>query len=159
MRDKNKYIEDFIESRLRNSTLKRSSGDFTNHLMKRINAENKAFLEERKSDRIVKYAIGSFSFLMLAFTFVLGFVSKTPSVSSTDSAEVGLDSVQTSNSLIDSMVYYIQGFFVNILKFFGVSLSSGTVTIILVIILLVAIFLIGERFILKGKLRSGIQLK
>ena len=159
MRDKNKFIEDFIESRLRNSSLERASGDFTKHLMKRITAENKALMEERKSDRIVKYAIGSFSFLMLAFTVVLGIVSKTANVSSPDSAGVGFDSVQTSNSLIDTMVYYVQEFFINILKFFGVSISSGTVTIIMVVILLVAVFLIGERFILKGKLRSGIQLK
>lgn len=159
MRDKNKYIEDFIESRLRKSGLKRASGDFSKHLMKRITAENKALLEERKSDRIVKYAIGSFSFFMLAFTVVLGIISKTASVSSPDSAGVGFDSVQTSNSLINSLVYYVQEFFINILKFFGVTISSGTVTIILVVVLLVAVFLIGERFILKGKLRSGVQLK
>jgi hypothetical protein len=159
MREKNKFIEDFIESKLSKSELKRTTGDFTKHLMNRITAENKALMEERKSDRIVKYAIGSFSFFMLAFTVVLGIVSKTASVTSPDSAGVGFDSVQTSNSMIETMVYYIQEFFVNILRFFGVTISSGTVTIMLVVILLVAVFLIGERFILKGKLRSRVQLK
>lgn len=159
MRDKNKFIEDFIESKLRKSGLKRASGDFTTHLMQRITAENKALMEEKKSDRIVKYAIGSFSFLMLAFTFVLGFISKSSKITSSDSAGVGFDSVQTSTSLIETMVYYIQEFFISILRFFGVSLSSGTVTIILVVVLLVAVFLIGERFIMKGKLRSGVELK
>ena len=76
MRDKNKYIDEILEAKLRKSKLSSATGDFTSHLMKRITAENKALLEERKSDRVVKYIIGSFSFLMLAFTFTLGFISE-----------------------------------------------------------------------------------
>lgn len=159
MRDKNKYIEEFIESKLRKSGLKKTSGDFTVHLMKRITAENKALLEERKSDRIVKYAIGSFSFFVLAFTFALGIISKTEGVKSSDSTGVGFDTVQTSNSLIDRMVYYIESFFMSILNFFGLSISTSSLSIILIVVLVVAVFLIGERLFLRGRFKSSIQMK
>jgi hypothetical protein len=159
MRDKEKYIEEFLESRLRKSELKRTSGDFTGHLMKRITAENKALLEERKSDRIVKYAIGSFSFLMLAFTIGIGIISKRETNATSDASGIGFDTMQTSNSFIETVLIYIQRFFMGVLEFFGVSMSPGSVTIMLVVILVVAIFFIGERVLLRGKYRSSIQMK
>lgn len=159
MRDKNKYIDDFIDSKLKKSRLDRTSGDFTSHLMQRISAENKALLSERKSDRIVKYAIGSFSFFMLAITVGLGVLSKTAGSRTGSSTGVGFDSVSTSNSFIEKLVYYVEAFFFNILNFFGVSMDSSSLTIVLVIVLVVAVFLFGERLFLRGKLRSSIQLK
>ena len=159
MRDQNKHIDELLESKLKKSGLKSISGDFTGHLMKRIAAENKALLEERKSEKIVKYAIGSFSFLMLAITVGLGVLSKKSVVSPSESSGVGFDSVQTSNSFIDSMVYYIQGFFMNVLEFFGVSLDRSSVTIMLVVVLVIAVFMIGERLFLRGKYKSSVQLK
>lgn len=159
MRDKNKFIEEIIDAKLRKSSLKQLSGDFTSHLMKRITAENKALMEERKSDRVVKYIISSFSFLMLAFTFTLGFLSKNAAVNSEETSGIAFDTVQRSNSWLESMVFYIQGFFANVLSFFGVTLSSGTVNIILVVILVALVYLVGERLFLKGKLKSSMQSK
>ena len=159
MRDKEKYIEDFLESRLRRSDLKSTSGDFTGHLMKRITAENKALLEERKSDRIVKYAIGTFSFLMLAFTFGLGIISKTQTAATTESSGIGFETMQTSNSFIETSADLCSKFFMSVLEFFGVSISPGSVTIMLVVILVVAIFFIGERVFLRGRFRSSVQMK
>lgn len=159
MRDKNKYIEEFLESKLRKSGLKKTSGDFTKHLMGRITAENKALLEERKGDRIVKYAIGSFSFLILGFTVLLGVLSGKSSVQTTESTGVGFDTVQTSNALIEKLLFYVQSFFMNILNFFGLSISSGSLTIILVVALVVAVFLFGERLFLRGRYKSSVQLK
>jgi len=158
MRDKNKYIEEFLESKLRKSELKNTSGDFTVHLMKRISAENKVLQEERKSERIVKYAIGSFSFLIVAFTVVLGIVSKSGKVTS-GSTDVGFDTVQTSNSLLERLVYYVESFFMSILDFLGISISSGSLSVILVVLLVVVVFLIGERLFLRGRFKSSVQLK
>lgn len=159
MRDKNKYIDEILEAKLRNSKLISSTGDFTSHLMKRITAENKALMEERKSDRVVKYVIGSFSFLMLALTFFLGFISKTSSVNSDETISVAFDTLQRSNSILETMIYYIQSFFTNVLQFFGFSLSSSSTNIILVVILVAAVNLIGERLFLRGKLKSSMQVK
>jgi hypothetical protein len=157
MRDKDKIIDEALEARLRKSRSYKASGDFTQHLMKRIMAENKALQEERKSDRVVKYIIGSFSFLMLAFTFLLGYISK--SASGSESTGEVFETVQRSNSLLSSMVYYVQVFFRNVLEFFGVSLSSSSINIILVVLLVAVIYLVGERLLLRGKLRSGVQVK
>lgn len=159
MRDKNKYIDEIIDGRLRSSRTSATSGDFTQHLMKRIAAENKSLAEERKSERIVKYAIGSFSMIVIAFTVGLGIISSTGTQSGGDSTGVGFNSVQTSNSLIEQAFYYIQQFFIRALNFFGVSLDSGSVNIMLIVLVLVVVFLIGERLFLRGRLRSSIQLK
>ncbi len=159
MRDKNKYIDEILDVKLRKSKLSAATGDFTSHLMKRIIAENKALMEEKKSDRIVKYVIGSFSFMMLALTLFLGFISKTSSVNSDETISVAFDTLQRSNSILETMVYYIQSLFTNVLSFFGLSLSSGSVNIILVVILVAAVYLIGERLFLRGKLKSSMQVK
>jgi len=158
MRDKNKYIDEFVDSRLRKSSLNRTSPDFSAHLMKRISAEHKALVEERKSDRIVKYAIGSFSFLMLGFTFLLGILSKSGSTGS-ETSDVGFETMQSSSSFIATVVYYVQQFFLSVLEFFGVSLTPGSMTIIMVVALVVLVFIAGERLFLRGKLRSSIQMK
>jgi hypothetical protein len=42
MRDKEKYIDEILEAKLRKSKLSAPTSDFTSHLMKRITAENKA---------------------------------------------------------------------------------------------------------------------
>lgn len=159
MRDKNKYIDDIIEGRLRASRVSKTSGDFTQHLMQRISAENKALVEERKSERIVKYAIGSFSVFVIGFTVVLGIISSAGKQVSGETTGVGFDSVQTSNSLVEQLLYYVQSFFINALSFFGLSLDSGSINIILIVAVLVGVFLIGERLFLRGKLRQSIQMK
>ena len=159
MRDNNKYIDEILDSKLRKSRLSNATGDFTSHLMKRITAENKALMEEKKSDRVVKYIIGSFSFLMLAFTFAMGILSKRAAVNSDESAGIAFDTMQRSNSILDTMVYYIQSFFTSVLSFFGVSLSGSSVNIILVVVLVAAVYLVGERLFLRGKFKSSMQSK
>jgi hypothetical protein len=96
---------------------------------------------------------------MLAFTFGLGIISKRQTAGSTDATGIGFDTMQTSNSFIETVLMYIQRFFMNVLEFFGVSISPGSVTVMLVVILVVAIFFIGERVFLKGRLRQSIQMK
>ena len=155
MRDKNKFIDEIIDAKLRKSSLKQASGDFTSHLMKRITAENKALMEEKKSDRVVKYIIGSFSFLMLAFTFALGIMSKTAAVNS----GVAFDTMQRSNTWLETMFYYIQSFFGNVLSFFGISLSSGSINVILVVVLVAVVYLVGERLFIRGKMKQSMQVK
>ncbi|HMQ78352.1 MAG TPA: hypothetical protein PKE39_08845 [Ignavibacteria bacterium] len=159
MREKNKYIDEIIDAKLRKSRLSTASGDFTSHLMKRITAENKALMEEKKSDRVVKYIIGSFSFMMLAFTFAIGLISKSAAVNTDETTGVAFDTMQRSSSWLESMVYYIQGFFTNVLSFFGLSLSSSSINIILVVILVAVIYLVGERLFLRGKMKQSMQVK
>ncbi len=159
MRDNKKYIDEILEAKLRKSRLSEAPGDFTSHLMKRITAENKALLEERKSDRVVKYVIGSFSFLMLAFTFGLVIISKTASVNSNETDGIGFDILHTLNSILDTMIYYIQIFFTNVLGLLGLSLGSSSVNIILIVVLVAAVYLIGERLFLRGKFKQSMQVK
>jgi hypothetical protein len=153
MRDKEKYIDEILEAKLRKSKLSAPTSDFTSHLMKN------GLFGYTKRDRIVKYVIGSFSFMMLAFTFAMGFISKSASVNSEESTGVAFDTMQRSNSILETMIYYIQSFFTNVLSFFGVSLSSSSINIILVVILVAAVYLVGERLFLRGKLKSSMEAK
>ncbi|MCC6867173.1 MAG: hypothetical protein IT280_13545, partial [Ignavibacteria bacterium] len=63
--------------------------------------------------------------------------------------------MQRSTSFFENMVFYIQDFFTKALSFFGLSLSSGSVNIILVVVLIAVIYLVGERLIMRGKLKQG----
>ena len=159
MRDKNKYIDEFIESKLKSGRLDKTSSDFTQHLMSRITAENKALVEERKGDRIVKYAIGTFSFMILGFTVLLGIVSSSRPSTASDETGVGFNTIQTSNSFVENLLYYVQSFFASVLNFFGVTLSASSITIMLVVVLVVVVFLIGERLFLRGRYKSSVQLR
>ena len=127
--------------------------------MQRISAENKALAEERKSEKIVKYAIGSFSMFVIAFTVALGIVSTAEKQTSGESTGVGFNTVQTSASLVEQLLFYIQSFFINALGFFGLSLNSSSINIILIVALVIAVFVAGERLFLRGKLKQTVELK
>ena len=161
MANTNRKIEEFIDGKLRSSRIERTSDNFSALLMKRIAVEHKSALEESKSDRLVKYAIGSFSMLIIGFTLVLGFISGT--TSSAGSRQNGIDigpAMETSNNYLELFLSFIQSVFVGALNFLGVTFSSRTITIVLLIALVAAVFLIGERFVLRGKLRSsGVGIK
>jgi hypothetical protein len=164
MTEKEKYqdkqTDQFIENKLRKSALKKTSGDFTKMLMERVRTENKAVLEETKRDRIAKYVIGSFSTFIIGFTILIGYMGSKNSVSTNRETGVNLDSTfETSNNFLQQFLSYIQSFFLQVLEFFGVSVNPKTMLIAMVVILVVAVFFIGERIFIRGKLKSGVQLK
>ena len=160
MKDKEKYIDGFIENKLRKSELKKTSGDFTRMLMERVNAENKSVLEETKRDRIAKYIIGTFSTLIIGFTVMLGYIGSKSSVSTGRETGVNLDSTfETSNNFFQQFLNYIELFFLKSLEFFGVSMNPKTVLIAMVVIFVVAVFFFGEKLFIRGKYKSSVQMK
>jgi len=165
MSDTNRKIEEFIDEKLRGSRLTRTSDNFTQLLMKRAAAEHKSALEEGKWDRLVKYIIGSFSTGIIAFTIVLGFISgSSGSVSNkTRGIDIG-PAVETSNNYLERFLSFIESGFLNVMNFilniFGLSANSRTFTAILLVVLIISVFLVAERFILRGRLRSsGLGIK
>lgn len=161
MTDTNRKIEEFIEEKLRSSRVVKTSDDFRALLMKRVAAEHKSALEEGKSDRLVKYIIGSFSTLIIGFTLALGFISG--SAGNVGSRSKGIDigpAMETSNNYLERFLSFIESIFVSALNFFGFSASSRTLTIVLLIVIVVSVFLLAERFVMRGKLRSsGVGIK
>lgn len=159
MEQRNKKIDDFLEHRLRRSTLVKPREDFSRLLMQKVILEHKRLAEENKKERIVKYVLGSFSTFMISFTIIIGYLyGKAESVAS-DSGEGVSTTVEQSNSLVGRLVTVVQSLFLSVLNFFGISISTTTLNVALIIILVIGIYLIGERLFLRGKYKSSVQLK
>src|SRR5437762_4548659 len=102
--------------------------------MKRIAEEHKTAKEESKWDRLVKYIIGSFSFLLIGFTVTLGIISGTSSGVKSPSTGINFNpAVETSNNYLEQFFGFIESVFMSVLNFFGLSSSTRTFTVILLI--------------------------
>lgn len=146
----NKKIDEFLDQKLRRVPVIQPKEDFTRILMQKVITEHKKLTEETRNERIVKFVLGSFSTFMIGFTVVMGYLyGKSEAITS------GSDvTVERSNSLVGKLVTAIQSVFLSVLNFFGVSISSTTLNVALIIMLVVGIFLIGERLFLRGKYKS-----
>lgn len=152
---KKRKIEEFIDSKLRQTKLENTSSDFTGFVMKRVNSEYKFYVEEEKRDRVAKYIIGAFSALMVIFTFILGFLAKSDISSAEQSTGISIEpTVETSNNIIMQFLGYIQNFFVNVLAMFGLTATPQTISLIVGFILIVVFYFLADRVFLKGKLKS-----
>jgi hypothetical protein len=154
MANSNKKIDDFLEQNLRKSSLVQPRSDFQALLMQKVIAEHKRLVEETRKERIVKYVLSSFSTLMIGFTIVMGYLSgKSGNVNPS-----GDIAVEQSNNLVSRLVSAVQSVFLYVLNFFGVSISPSTLNIALIIILVVGVFLMGERLFLRGKYKSNVKI-
>lgn len=148
-------IDEFIDSKLRQSRLESTSPGFTQFVMKRANSEYKSLAAEEKHDRVAKYIIGIFSALMVGFTVFMGYIAKSELSSTVRSTGVSIEpTVQTSNNFIQNFLAYIQSFFVNLLALLGFSATPQSVIIIVGLVLVLAFYLLADRIFLKGKLKS-----
>ena len=149
-------INDFIENKLRQAKLDNTSAGFNQFVMKRAGSEYKSFAAEEKHDRLAKYIIGIFSTLMVVFTVVMGYLAKSQISSTVKSTGVSIEpTVETSNNFIQNLPVYVQAFFMKVLGLFGLSLSPGSVSIIIGLIFVLALYLVADRIFLKGKLKSA----
>jgi len=121
--------------------------------MQKVITEHKRLAEETRKERIVKYVLSSFSTFMIGFTVVIGYM-----YGNSDAGSSG-ETVERSNTLVGRLVTAVQSLFLTVLEFFGVSISPATLNVALVILLVVAVFLIGERLFLRGRYRSSVQMK
>ena len=147
-----KRIDEFLDQKLSRSALVQPKSDFQKLLMQKVVLEHKKLTEENRKEKIVKYVLGSFSTFMIGFTVVIGYIS-----SKAESITTGT-TVERSNTIVGRLVYAIQTLFIEMLNFFGVSISSTTVTVALIILLVIGVFLMGERLFLRGKYRSSINI-
>lgn len=150
-----KRIDELIEQKLSRSALAKPRDDFQKLLMQRITQEHKKLVEESRKEKIVKYVLGSFSTFMIGFTIVMGYL-----YGKSGAADTGLNTtVERSNTLVGRLVYAVQSLFLTVLDFFGVSISPATLNVAIIIILVISVFLIGERLFLRGRYKSSTQMK
>ncbi|HEY3251281.1 MAG TPA: hypothetical protein VGK25_09205 [Ignavibacteria bacterium] len=158
MTERNKKIDEFLDQKLRRSILVQPRDDFSQLLMQKVTLEHKRLTEENKKERIVKYVLGSFSTFMIGFTIVMGYLYGKAESTATGSVYDVNTTVERSNSLVGRLVTAVQTFFLYVLNFFGVSISATTLNIALIIILVIGIYLIGERLFLRGKYKSSLNI-
>lgn len=152
-----KQIDEFLDLELGKSKLARPRDDFQKLLMQKVIAEHKKLVEETRKERIVKYVLGAFSTFMIGFTIVIGYLyGKAESVSAASDVNA---TVERSNTLVGRLVYAVQWLFLSVLNLLGVSVSPAALNIAIIIILVVTVFLVGERLFLRGKYKSSVQAK
>lgn len=151
----NRKIEDYVESKLRQTKLHSAAPGFTQFVMKRITSEFKSSVAEEKRDRAAKYIIGIFSAMMVGFTVLMGYLAKSDLSSAVKSTGVSIEpTIETSNNFLQDAMLYIQVFFMKVLGIFGLSLSPQSVSIIIGLLLIIVFYFVADRVFLKGKLKS-----
>jgi hypothetical protein len=153
--DFDKILNTFIENKLRKAEVKKTSDNFTQLLMQRVNTESKEALEEGKRDRIAKYIIGAFSFLAIIFTVLTGILGTSQSSKSSVSKNISFEpAIDTSSNYFWRFWDTISSFFTKIFDALGLSISIETLSIIGGLILVVTLFFLADRIFLRGKLKS-----
>ena len=120
--------------------------------MNRIELENKKILAESKSDRVVKYVIGSFTALLIGITVLMGVLSKSSSspVTGRENAVNFSPAIESSNNYLERFISFVQYIFMSLLNLLGISASSKSFSIALMIIVVVTLFLAADRFLMRG---------
>jgi len=161
MTDIKRNIDRFLDEKLRSSGVSKTSEAFSSFLMNRISEENKKILAESKSDRVVKYVIGSFTALLIGITVLMGVLSgSSASVHSSRETAVNFSpAIESSNNYLERFISFIQSIFAGLLNLLGISASSKSFSIILMIVAVVTLFLAADKFLMRGKLRSETTMK
>jgi Zn-dependent protease len=145
-------IDKFIDEQFRTAKVEKAKPELTSFVMKRVIAEQKYILEERKQDRVIKYSISSI--LALVFGFVI-FVSFSTSESSSASDKFNMSpAIESTNSFFTQLVEYAQNIALGVLGLIGVSYTNKTFSMILLIAAAIGLFLAAERFLVRPKLKS-----
>ncbi len=152
-----KSIDQFLDERLRRSASRNTtSSDFTTHVMKQVQTEYQFAVAEQRRDRIAKYIIGAFSFFTIAVALILGYFSRSQVSQTVESTNIKIQpTIETSNTFLQQFVAFIQNVFTDALSLLGLTISARTVTILIVLVIVFALYFLADRFIIKGKLRSN----
>ena len=140
MPENNKNIESFLDEKFRNSLKNNTSDDFTFELMKRVALQNEFVMEDKKTDKVVKFAIGGFIAVLAFVTIAMGMVLKT-----------GNESNETSyfNIAIDRISGVIENVSVLTMENLGFTFNLQTALILLVVMVCVFIYSFADRTLLK----------
>lgn len=151
-----KKIEEYIDNKLRSSVLSRPSDNFNRFLMEKVAAEYRVYASEAKTDRIIKYAIGSFVTIVIGIIVLFGIVSKPSQQPVGNTTGINISpAVQTSSNYLEKFISFIQTIFIDALGSLGLTITPSTITLFLVGLLVIGLFLMGEKLLLKGRLKSA----
>lgn len=137
---KNKNIDSYLDSSIRQTLRNDVSSDFTFELIKRVELEKEFAKEDVKTSRMAKYIIGGFVTLLIAFVVMFAFVLNT----NQESKDAGF-----FNSVVDRFSGIVESMSVMITGTFGLVFDSQTSIIILLAMVFVFLFSFADRVIFK----------
>lgn len=140
MNEDSKNIDSYLENHIRLSLKASASADFTFELMKRVELEREFIKEDVRTQRMVRYVIGSLISLMAIFAVIIGFVLKP----NEDGEEISY-----FNSLIDRFSTFVEKLSLTAAETFGLAFNFETGIIILLIMVCVFLFSFAEKIIFR----------
>ncbi len=157
MKNSQKNIENFIESSLRKTPVAMTSDDFTKNLIKAVHSEAVIAAAEAKQERFAKYILAVFSVFIAGFTVLVAVLSgsKAPETKGVDITPA----IETSNNYFERFTSFIESLFVQVLHLIGLSASSRTISMVITILGIVCMFMLAERFLIRGRIKTGVGIK
>lgn len=140
MQDKNKNMDSFLDENIRMSLKTNVSQDFTYELMKRVELEKEFNKEDMKTAKIVRYTIGSFIAIMVAFAVVIGFFLKV---------EQNGKEVSYFNSIIDKFSTFIETISIMATETLGFAFNFETGIVLLLVMVCVFLFSFADKIIFR----------
>lgn len=128
-------IEKYIDSKLTNSLLTKTSDSFTDNLMREIELSRKFEKEDKKVVKSVRYIISGFIILILSFAFSISYYISYQ--------------LENENSLYgseySSIGNYINSFFSNVFSIVGITFTKEFFLYAILITIFVGIFSVADR--------------
>lgn len=139
MEDINNKLDGLLENSLRDSLLKKPHNDFAKNLMLKISLEEEYAREDVKTAKFAKKIILSITGAFAAIVaFILYAVYSNPSVN------------ENSVEMTERTSSFFEVFSFKVLNIFGLN-SSGSMVLILSVIVVATLFLTVDKLILKKK--------
>ena len=132
-------IDKYLESKLSNSLLSKTSDSFSDKLMREIELSKKFERQDKKVNISVRYIISGFIILILSFAFTISYYLTSQ--------------LDNENSVIGNEYgnagSYKNGFFTNLFSFFGISFTNEFFLYAILITVIVGIFSVADKVIFK----------
>lgn len=135
----NEEIEKYLDSKITNSLISKTSEKFTDKLIREIELSREFEKQDKKVNISVRYVISGFIILILSFAFSLSyyFTSQLEKENSSFGSE------------FSKIGYYINDFFINLFSLIGISFTKEFFLYAIAIMFLFGIISIEDKKIFK----------
>jgi hypothetical protein len=137
-------LDSFLDDKIKRSLLKQTSDDFIEKLEREIELSREFAKEDVKEKKLVKYVISVFLILFISFGTTIAFYFG-------QRAEVKLFEFE---GVIDTITSQISILCLKIFEIFGLSVSDNSFIYIFVFMLIVILYTVVDRLLIKKRLRK-----
>lgn len=132
-------IEKYLETKIANSLLTKTSDSFSDKLMREIEMSKEFEREDKKVSISVRYIISGFVILILSFAFSISYYL---------SSQLDQENSAISNEY-GNLGNYINGFFTNAFSLVGITFTKEFFLYAIMITVFIGIFSVADKVIFK----------